>query len=350
MYPCRARSVGGQCPAAGHAAEEFGDLAVAQAAVVAGNALRQQHAEAALPEARGRQLEQPAVLEHAAGETRPRRRRSARARLRPRGRSHRPAPRGPRRPARRGCDRPSAQHSSSGAQSIRSTPCGIRVRSAARGSRCTGRAQASSHIGPWPSKLVSATPSTIAASASNTRPAALDRGALMPRSHAARTIGSGIGDRALHARLPAQRRGAAPGRAAGLVAAGQPEAAQARAPLPGARRGRRTPRRPTACRRHRSPRRPRRTRSPARRHRARRPARRRARGGAARCCTARRATAPSAWSCSRGARRTASVAPARRTGAAGRAPPARTPVRCAACPCRRCAARRRCAGPRRAPR
>ena len=110
-----------------------------------------------------------------------------------------------------------------------------RPRSAARESARTGRAQASSHIGPCPSKLVSVTPSTRAARASNTRPAALERGALMPRSHAARTIGSGTGTGHSTARLPAQRRGAAPGRAAGLVAPGQAEAAQAGTTLPGAR-------------------------------------------------------------------------------------------------------------------
>ena len=54
------------------------------------------------------------------------------------------------------------------------------------------RACASSHIGPWPSKLASARPSTIAAIASNTRPAALERGEFTPRCQASRTIGSGM--------------------------------------------------------------------------------------------------------------------------------------------------------------
>ncbi len=46
-------------------------------------------------------------------------------------------------------------------------------------------------MGPCPSKLASRTPSTIAAIASNTRPAALERGAFTPRCQASRTIGSG---------------------------------------------------------------------------------------------------------------------------------------------------------------
>ena len=330
VYPCRPGPL--RCVAGGgEAAEVLGDLAVAQAAVVAGNPFRQQYPEAAPREAVSRQLEQAAVLEHPAREPGHRD-----AGARPLGLGD-PADRiGERRVGRASAlarvePIVTCTVSSSGAQSIRSTPSA----SAAIGSsgkRSTGRAQASSHIGPWPSKLVSVTPSTSAARASNTRPAALERGALMPRSHAARTIGSGTGTgHAIPLPSTAPRRCAtATGRPCRLPAAGSCAGWHVVPSAGTTDEGLAAPQgaiRPVAhavpgehdrgladvvlrneCRgvgvvvKHRRPR------FAQRAH----PARRRvARVRIAKQCP-----------------------PARRRGAAGRAPPARTPARCAACPCR----------------
>ena len=159
----------------------------------------------------------------------------------------------------------------------------------------------------------------------------------------------GHGDAGSRRRLPSR----APRRCATVIA--PPCRRPAAGTTAGSRRDsthpvvRRRSRHPRACRPRRSRRRPTRTRSPVRTRRARSRAPRHARGGETQSNAAARSPAPSGSSCSRDAHRRAS----RRGGHVVQALQVGDDLledlsRCAACPCRRCAARRRRAGPRRA--